>query len=155
MGELAKVYKHRGGLPSSVALDLEGVVQEVANVEFGDAPDVSGGGTETEGTLQILDFKNDPLAGEFVIELNVFSDTDLVTPSANGKVLAADVPVGTFLAGANTNSAVIKTNANGQMSFKITHIGGARPATDWLSCSPHFGSRVVDCRDKDSVTWTA
>lgn len=150
MGSVVRSLRLHGGLPVGTALTLQNAFKEILNVKMADNPDVGGGGTTGSVEFQITDFAGDNIDGEKILELAVFDDIGLATPAANATLDTA--ANGTILGGAGTAALKVQTDATGKFKCTLTDL---IDETVYLGCSPSFGSPLIDCREIDSVTFSA
>lgn len=155
MGSVLRSLRLHGGLPVGTALDLEGAVQELRNVKMDDNADVGGGGTTGPVGFQVTDFAGDDLAEKVILELGVYDEAsgDATKPGAAAAAATLNTATsGLILDGAGSAAIVVETDATGRFDCTLTD---AVDETVILACRSARGSSVLDCRELDSVTFSA
>ena len=155
MGTVLRSLRLHGGLPFNTAISVETAVQELRNVLMDDNADVGAGGTTGSVGFQVTDFAGDPLAEKVILELGVYDEAvgDATKPgAAAGTATLGTAASGLILDGAGTAAIVVETDATGRFDCTLTD---AVDETVILACSPARGSCVIDCRQLDSVTFSA
>lgn len=127
---------------------LSGSRMVVINVD--ETPDVTGGGTTATVGFQATKSDGTAIDSEVILEFAVFEEAELATPSANATLDVATK--GTILAGSGGNALKVKTDTTGKFTCTMTN---AIDETVFLGCVPSFGSPAIDCRDTDSVAFSA
>ena len=126
------------------------VVEVGAGVNTCVQDDVAGGGTTQTVGVQVTDFQGKPINYSVVLEFAVFDDLEMAVPATDA-TLDTEAE-GTILAGAGSAALKVKTDANGRFSCTLTD---SVLETVYVGCSMSFGSRIIDCGDPDSVTFSA
>lgn len=116
--QLIGPLREQGNLPAGVAIAVGNAASAVRRAAFEPIPDVTGSGTTATVALQMTDGDGNPVAGEQLVALGVYEDE-------LGETLAADQELGTaadgaFVSGADSNDAVVKTDADGAFSCTLT-----------------------------------
>jgi hypothetical protein len=150
MGSIARELQLYGGLPGQTALTLGNAFAEILNVEMDDAADVTGGGTTRAVGFQVTDFAGNPIDYAVSLELAVFDDVNLTVPATSATLATATQ--GTILAGSATAALKVRTDTAGRFLCTLTNLFDT---TVYLGASPSFGSPLMDCREIDSVTFSA
>lgn len=112
--------------------------------------DVTGGGTTQTVGFQLVDAQGAPVNASLLLEMAVFDDSDLASPSVNATL--GSPAEGTLVGGLNTAAIKVRTDATGRFSCTLTD---ATDETVYVACSPTFGGASVDCRDVDSIAFSA
>lgn len=118
-------------------------------VDMEDAADVTGGGTTRVVGFQVK-MGVTPLTSPVLVEFAVFDDDKFSVPAVSAVLGTATV--GTIIAGEGTAALKVLTDATG--SFRCTLTDPSDEAV-YIACSSTFGGPAVDCRDTDSVTFSA
>ncbi len=152
MGNLIRELRLKG-LHVHTAVSLQEVAKEVHNPIM-DNDDPAGGVTTHPCTMQVKDFRGDPIDYKIRLKLKCNQDSGgAMVPLFHGvaTIVAADVSVGTILGGAGTNSVDIETDATGRFDFKLNNTA---MDTVWLVPVKTDGSPVIDETGIDSVTFS-
>ena len=150
MGDIARSLQLHGGLPGGVALTMKNAFSEIMNVKMDDAQDVSGGGTTRAVGFQVTDFSGANLSTQVKLELAASDDVGLTQPATNATLNTATQ--GTILDGAASNTLIVQTSTSGRFTCTLTDFSDE---TVFLSCKSVHGTPLIDCREFDSVTFSA
>lgn len=150
MGDVTRQLRTHGNLPAKLSLSVNRGLNEVLSAIIDDVADVGGGGTTAAVGLQLVDFEGKNIAEQHVLGFGVYDDTDAITAGVNATLNTATA--GTILAGAASAELIVKTDANGRFACTLTD---AIDEAVFLIASRNKRSPILDCRDVDSVTFSA
>lgn len=118
-------------------------------VAVDDADDVGSGGTTQTVGLQLNDQDGSALAAQHLLTFGGYADAN-GSAAANGTLATATA--GTIISGSGTAELKVLTDAAGKFTCTLTN---AVDEAVHLIAGPTIGSPILDCRDSDSVTFSA
>lgn len=150
MTDFTNDLRTHGNLPAGAANALGKLADDkILVVAIDDVADVSGGGTTAAVGFQLQDVEGNDVAEVVTVRFGVYDDLGGDTAANATLNTATD---GTILSGAGTAELVVRTSATGGFACTLTD---ASDETVYLLCSACPGSPPLDCRDSDSVEFSA
>lgn len=138
-------------LDATAALaDTAVLIDAAIVVAIDDADDVAGGGTTQTVGLQLKDQDGNDLEEVHVLKFGVYDDADGITEGTSATLNTASA--GSILAGAGGAVLTVKTSSTGKFTCTLTD---ASDEAVYLMASAAIRSPILDCRDSDSVTFSA
>lgn len=148
----AIVYSKLSLAASIVAADLANAVADLfAQVNWGSAGAEASNAIEVPATLQ--DIQGNTLAvATTEVEVMVSDSATDAEPSATATLSAASSPVGTFMAGTGTATAVFRTTSGGLFTVRVTETG-AGDRFLWVRQGPNSQAFVRANAAPKSITF--
>jgi len=119
-------------------------------VAIDDVADVGSGGTTAVVGLQLKDLDGANVAAARTVAFGAYADANGAAASSGGTLDTATA--GTILTGAASAALTVVTDSNGKFTCTLTD---AVDEVVYLLAGPTVRSPILDCKDVDSVEFTA